>query len=173
MFTPRGIAPNTPKPDEPVFPCHFTIWSGCLYRLATVPRIGIPNPDYVLDWGEGEYGYRVMKAGYKGFIRRDAVLHHNVRGYASVRPAEVQRGSREVTVYEFPPIRCYYSCRNMLYFVLYDIAWAQRGIFLRQLLRPVKLISSFLARPRNHGAHIFACVRGIWHGVTGNMAARY
>jgi rhamnopyranosyl-N-acetylglucosaminyl-diphospho-decaprenol beta-1,3/1,4-galactofuranosyltransferase len=173
MFTESGLAPNTPKPEESVFPCHFTVWSGCLYRLAAVREIGLPNANYVLDWGEGEYGYRVMKAGYKGFIHRDAVLHHNIRGYASVRPATIQRGARNVTVYEFPPIRCYYSCRNMLYFMLYEFGRGQRRVFLRSLLRPAKLTLSYLVRPWNHGKHLVACVRGIWHGVTGNIAARY
>jgi GT2 family glycosyltransferase len=173
LFTSRGIAPNVPKPGEPVVPCHFTVWSGCLYRLAATSKIGLPNANYVLDWGEGEYGYRVMNSGYKGFICREAVLIHNVRGYASVKPAANQQGPDLVTVHEFPPIRCYYSCRNMLYFVLYDIASRHRRAYLRQLFRPVKLLSSFLVRPKNHGAHILACLRGIWHGVTGNITARY
>ena len=173
MFTERGLAPNTPVPEARYFPCHFTVWSGCLYWLAAVRRIDLPNPNYVLDWGEGEYGYRVMRAGYKGFVCRDAVLHHNIRGYGSVRPAEIQRGSTTVTVYEFPPIRCYYSCRNMLYFVLYEITQGRRRMFLHSLLRSAKLTLSFLVRPRNHGKHLRACVRGIWHGITGNIAARY
>jgi hypothetical protein len=32
---------------------------------------------------------------------------------------------------------------------------------------------NFLLRPRNHGGQIRACFRGIWHGITGNIAARY
>jgi hypothetical protein len=35
------------------------------------------------------------------------------------------------------------------------------------------MMVNFLRRPRNHGPQIRACVRGIWHGVTGNVAARY
>jgi rhamnosyltransferase len=173
MFTERGLAPNIPPADAPFYPCHFTIWSGCLYQLAAVRKIGLPNLNYVLDWGEGEYGYRVMRAGYKAFICRDAVLHHNIRGYKSVRPAKIRRGQLTLTVYEFPSIRCYYSCRNMLYFVLYEIPREYRMMFLRSLLGPLKLMLSFLGRPRNHGKHIRACIRGIWDGLTGNIAARY
>jgi GT2 family glycosyltransferase len=173
LFTERGLAPNRSEPEARYYPCHFTVWSGCLYRLEAVRQIGLPNADYVLDWGEGEYGYRVMRAGYKGFICRDAVLHHNIRGYKSVRPVQVKRGSITVTVHEFPPIRCYYSCRNMLYFVLYEVAWGHRKRFLRSLAGPVKLTLSFLMRPRHHGKHLVACVRGIWDGITGNIAARY
>ncbi len=173
LFTQHGIAPNRPVPEAQYYPCHFTVWSGCLYRLAAVRQISLPNANYVLDWGEGEYGYHVMNAGYKGFICRDAILHHNIRGYRSVISVKVKRGPEIVTAYEFPPIRCYYSCRNMLYFVLYEIARGRRRRFLRAVLGPARLTLGVLVRPRNHGKHILACFRGIWHGVTGNITARY
>ena len=173
LFTDRGLAPNIPAPDARYHPCHFTVWSGCLYRLAAVREIGLPNADYVLDWGEGEYGYRVLKAGYKGFVYSDAVFHHNVRGYVSIRPTNVDQSTAAETVYEFPAMRCYYSCRNMLYFVLYELERGRRRMFLRSLAGPVKLTLNLLMRPRNHGKHIRACIRGIWDGVTGNIAARY
>ena len=32
---------------------------------------------------------------------------------------------------------------------------------------------NFALRPLDHGAHARACLLGIWHGVTGNIAARY
>ena len=47
-----GLSRRTPGPEERYYRCHFVIWSGCLYRLAAVRQIGLPNPDYVLDWGE-------------------------------------------------------------------------------------------------------------------------
>ena len=169
LFTERGLAPNVPVAGARYQPCHFTVWSGCLYRLAAVREIGVPNADYVLDWGEGEYGYRVLKAGYKGFVCCDAVFCHNVRGYVSIRPTKAAAD----TVYEFPAIRCYYSCRNMLYFVFYELDRGRRRMFLRSLVGPVRLTLNLLMRPRNHGRHIRACVRGIWDGVTGNIAARY
>jgi hypothetical protein len=32
---------------------------------------------------------------------------------------------------------------------------------------------NFLLRPRTHAAQIRACFLGIWHGITGNLTARY
>lgn len=173
LFTERGHAPNVPAPQSRHCPCHFTIWSGCLYRMAAIRQIGLPNPDYVLDWGEGEYGYRVLQAGYKGFIDRDSTLHHNVRGYTSSIPADVKLGPVVLSFYEYAPIRCYYSARNMLYFILYDAKMRSPRLMLRTLLGVSKMTANFLARPRRHGAQIEACIRGIWHGLTGNIAARY
>src|SRR5260370_6353329 len=64
IFTERGIEVVEPPPEQRYFRCDAYIWSGCLYRLAAVRRIGLPNPDYVLDCGEDAYGYRIMKPGY-------------------------------------------------------------------------------------------------------------
>ncbi len=172
VFTRSGFTEAKPSSDARYLPCHFNIWSGCLYRLAAVREIGLPNADYVLDWGEGEYGYRVMKAGYKAFIDREAVLHHNIRGYRTLTPVKVRRGAATVTIYEFAPIRCYYSCRNILYFMLYD-GRLQLSLLPRAVLVPGSLLLGFLRQPRQHGKHLRACLRGIWHGLTGNIAARY
>jgi rhamnosyltransferase len=173
LFTRHGLAPARPASGERYYRCNFTIWSGCLYRLAAVRQIGLPNPDYVLDWGEYEYAYRVMKAGYKAFIHIDAVLQHNIRGYTSVNPSEVKLGPATSAVHEFPPIRCYYTCRNMFYFALYDFAEGRFGLLRSMGWRVLLLPVSFLLRPRTHGEQILACFRGIWHGATGNIAARY
>jgi rhamnosyltransferase len=173
LFTRHGIARAQPGPEARHYRCHFVIWSGCLYRLAAVGQVGLPNPDYVLDWGEGEYGFRVMEAGYKGFIHQDAVLHHNIRGRMSYTPIEVKVGPASFTFYEFLPIRCYYGCRNMIYFLLYERGQGRHRLLLRTIVNVTRQTGGFLLKPRNHGKHILACLRGIWHGLTGNIAARY
>jgi GT2 family glycosyltransferase len=173
VFLRHGVDIVRPPPEERYYPCHVTIWSGCLYRLGAVRRIGLPNPNYVLDWGDFEYGYHVMRAGYRGFIHQDSVLHHNIRGYTSLTPVELKLGPVSRRFYDFPPIRCYYKCRNMLYFALYDVSRARSSLVRHVVWRVFRLTVNFLLRPRNHGAQIAACLRGIWHGVTGNMAARY
>jgi hypothetical protein len=154
--------------------------------LAAVRRIGLPNPNYVLDRGELEYAYRVMKAGYKAFMHQDAILRHNVRGTPSLIPKDLKVGPVTINFYDLPPIRCYYTCRNTLYFALYDVAEGRFGEMWRVgpspgrpgwmsgvAWRVLLLTLNFLLRPRGHARQIQACFRGIWHGVTGNIAARY
>ncbi len=170
VFSRHGLARIAPEPGKRYYPCHVTLWSGILYRAAAIRRIGLPNPDYVLDWGETEYAYRVMKAGYKGYMHQDAVLRHNIRGHASLTSIDDTTGPAGVTFTEFPAIRCYYLCRNAFYFVLYDAAADRfRQLYLGMLVLTLK----FLIRPRYHGAQINVCLRGIWHGATGNITARY
>ena len=189
IFTRLGRVVARPEPQQRHYPFHATLWSGSLYRLAAVRRIGLPNPDYVLDCGEDEYGYRVMKAGYKAFIHQDAVMKHNIRGSQSLIPVDLKVGPARIRAYEFPAIRCYYLCRNGIYFNLYELAKGRFGLLCGVLwrVRPQRQLGlgrgavwsvllftmNFLVRPRNHGPQIAACFRGIWHGVTGNIAARY
>jgi rhamnosyltransferase len=190
VFTRHGLTLTRPAPDARHYPCHVTIWSGILYRLAAVREIGLPNSNYVLDRGEDEYGYHVMKAGYQGFIHQDAVLEHNIRGTPSLTAIDRKFGPATLTFYEFPPIRCYYTCRNTLYFALYEAAQGRFGLFrgavwrvrptperpglMRGAVWRVLLLTlNFVVRPRHHGGQILACFRGMWHGFTGNIRARY
>jgi rhamnopyranosyl-N-acetylglucosaminyl-diphospho-decaprenol beta-1,3/1,4-galactofuranosyltransferase len=170
VLTRKGLAMVKPRPDDRYYLCHVSIWSGSLYRLAAVRKIGMPNPDYVLDWGEFEYGNRVKMAGYNGFIHQESIVLHNVRGAPSLNPVDLKLG---FTVYEFPPIRCYYMCRNMLYFMLYDLGEGRLWLARRVVWTVFKLTMNFVLRPRNHRRQIIACFRGIWDGVTGNIAKRY
>ncbi len=168
----------------------MTIWSGNLYRLAAVRQVGLPNPDYFMDWGEYEYGYRIKKAGFKAFVYQDAVMDHNIVGIQSLTPRKVKLGPFTITFYDNAASRCYYLCRNTVYFSLYDYegrsprllrpaVWRVRpapgrpGLMRGLAWQMTFFIMNFLVRPRTHLPHVRACLRGIWHGVTGNMAARY
>ena len=173
IFTRYGIDVVRPPRDQRYYPCHVTIWSGCLYRSAVVRQIGLPNPNYVLDAGDCEYGYQVMRAGYKGFILQDATVKHNIRGTPSFEPVKLKLGPLTVTLLEVPPIRCYYGFRNTLYFALYEIGQGRAWLLLRTTLGLAALAANFLVRPWGHAEQIVACIRGAWHGVTGNMEARY
>ena len=172
VFTKNGFGAVEPAVG-PFTPCHANIWSGCLYNLAAVRTIGLPNLDYVLDWGENEYGYRLSQAGYRNLICHDAVLHHNIRGRTSLRAVMVRFAGMMFVFIEFPAIRCYYTVRNTFYFALYEAKEGRLRLLADQGWDMLRLTLKFLMRPKNHGAQIRACLRGLWHGVTGNIAARY
>jgi GT2 family glycosyltransferase len=154
--------------------CDCMLWSGSLYRMAAVARIGLPSADYVLDIAEIEYGYRARQLGFTSYIIHNNAIRHDV-GRNPGAPARLYRlGPIKLTFRETPPIRTYYSVRNLLFFWLYEHKPPRMARPLRWVaLRVALLIVNFLVEPRKHGAQIFACLRGIWDGVTGNMAARY
>jgi len=188
LFTRCGRAVVTPEPGQRHYMCHVKAWSGCLYRLAAVRRVGLPNADYVLDRGELEYAYRMMKAGYKSFIHQDAILRHNIDGTPELPSKRFKVGPITLKVLEAPPVRCYYICRNTLYFTLYDMTDGPLAKFrelFRVRSRPGRGFMSgvawqaalftmhFALLPRTHAAQIRACLRGIRDGLTRNIAARY
>lgn len=189
IFTPYGRSLVSPPPEPRYYACHVSIWSGCMYRLAVVRRIGLPNPDYFCDRDDVEYDYRMMKAGFKAFMHQDAIIRHNIRGTPGLHSKRRKLGPISVVFYELPPMRCYYTVRNTLYFTLYDSGkeriaslrselWRLRSrpgrSFMSGIAWQVALLTlNFAVRPRTHGAQARACLRGIWHGVTGNIASRY
>ncbi len=142
--------------------------------MAAILRIGLPSADYVIDVGEVEYGYRARQLGFISYIVHDSVMHHEV----GRDPGAVKRlyrfGPISFTFFEISPFRIYYSIRNTIYFWLYQHKPRRMTPALRWVAwRVAPLTLNFVMRPRDYGAHILAYLRGIWHGVTGNMAARY
>jgi GT2 family glycosyltransferase len=154
--------------------CDCVLWSGSLYRTAAVARIGPPAADYVIDFVELDYGYRARQLGFTSYIVHNSVVRHDVGRSAGTTARLYRFGPISITSIETSPLRTYYSSRNMIYFLLYQykprrITWAVH----QAAWRVASLTLNFVLRPRDYGAQIVACFRGIWHGVTGNMAARY
>src|SRR5205823_2886378 len=147
VFTRHWLLPVKPAPEERHYPCDVTIWSGTLYRLAAIRQIGLPPADYFMDWGDIAYNYRIMKGGYSGFMNRESVIRHNIGG----RSQTWNKGKvGPALFYEFAPLRCYYTCRNTLYFTLYESAERRLGLMLGVAIRLLHMTVNFLLRPRNH-----------------------
>jgi rhamnosyltransferase len=154
--------------------CDCILWSGSLFRMAAVAQIGLPSADYVLDIAEIEYGYRARQLGFTSYIVHDNAIRHDVGRDPGAPPRLYRFGPIKFTFRKTPPIRTYYSVRNMLYFWLYQhkprrMTWALCWVAWRAAI----LTLNYVVRPSDRGAQVFACFRGIWHGLTGNMAARY
>jgi rhamnopyranosyl-N-acetylglucosaminyl-diphospho-decaprenol beta-1,3/1,4-galactofuranosyltransferase len=173
LFTPSGLAVAKVDGGAAYYRCDVTIWSGCLYQMKTVNRIGLPSPDYVLDWGEFEYGYRAMRAGYKSFVHSGSTMAHNIGGQPSLTTSLRRLGPFTLKTYEFPPIRCYYMLRNMIHFSLWELRDYRLYALLRLVFNVAQLTLNFLLRPKNHRAQIWACFRGIWDGLTKSIHRRF
>jgi GT2 family glycosyltransferase len=154
--------------------CDCILWSGGLFRMAAVERIGLPSADYVLDIAEIEYGYRARKDGFTSYVVHDGAIRHDVGRAPGAPPRAYHFGPVRIVSNETPPIRTYYSVRNMIYFWLYQHKPPRMFRPLRWAgWRAVLLTLNFAAEPRRHKTQMSACFRGIWHGLTGNMAKRY
>lgn len=179
IFTPKGCSTVKPK-RELFYECDGTIWSGSLYKVSLVRRVGLPNADYVLDWGEYEYGYLGKQAGFKAYMHTGSIMRHSVGDVdPPMRSYGFGRLSLKIREVDYPPIRLYYIFRNCLYFWFYIYHKGNVYRYLRQpwrspsfyfLLRwPVRII----LLSRNRAPQLKACMRGIWDGLCKNMHHRY
>lgn len=153
--------------------CDCTLWSGSLYRMAAVARIGLPSADYVLDIGEVEYGYRARQLGFCSYLVANGRIHHDVGRQPGSAGRLQQSRSHRGGYTEYVPARCYYLVRNWIYFWLYQ--YTPRGIkrALRAIARSVAFTIRFAVRPVSYRRQLIACLRGMRDGLTMHMERRY
>ena len=179
-FIPAGCAMVRPDPSQQVYECDGTIWSGSLYKLSAVRKVGLPNKDYVLDWGEYEYGYVGKLNGYRAYMHQGSIIDHSVSDVEL--PAylfRIGKWSVRIKKVRVPPIRLYYIFRNTLYFFLHVY---HKGNVLRYLCQPsgspnfrhlAKYLLKILLLSENRRADISACIRGALDGLCKNLHHRY
>jgi rhamnosyltransferase len=172
MLTRRGIEMVDPPAESPHYRCHTNMWSGSFYRLEAVQQVGLPDPNYVLDWGDVIYGYEGMIRGYTGFLDQSSVVLHNLH---AINTLHFRRfGPRFVKLFYSPPIRCYYHWRNSSYFWLYkykgENAVKLALVHFFQFFKWMIKVCLFLRRP---GPILLGCIRGIWDGVHARLENRY
>jgi rhamnosyltransferase len=172
VVTPRGIEMVDPPPEPPHYRCDTNMWTGSFYRLDAVKDVGLPDPNYVLDWGDVIYGYEGMLRGYTGFVDQSSVVLHNQHVIDTMHFRAV--GLRLVKLFYSPPIRFYYLWRNSTYFWLYKYKGENsaklRGTHFVQYLKWLIKASLFIKAP---GPILRACLRGMWDGVHGRLENRY
>jgi rhamnosyltransferase len=173
IFEESGIKYVTLKVGAAYSCCDCTFWSGSLYRIAAVEKIGLPSADYVLDVGELEYGYRARELGLKSYIVHSGMIRHDVGRRPGFAPRIWRFGPIEFQLYEASPIRCYYSLRNWIYFWLYQFKPRRIGRVVRSIIRSFFFMMTFVIRPISHRRHLLACLRGIQDGLTMHIERRY
>lgn len=171
-FTSRRASPVLITGGRPV-EIDATIWSGSLYRISAVHTVGLPSEDYVLDWGEYEYGYRGKRKGYRAMMHPGSLVDHNIGGSPALQFSTYRIGPWLFRMRELPPIRCYYLVRNLLYFWVYEYHIRTVRTLLPCFVRIAKLVLSFGLRPFSHRRELAACCRGILDGVGRRMERRY
>jgi GT2 family glycosyltransferase len=170
---PRRLKEVRPNPKEIFYEFDATMWSGSLYKLSAVRKVGYPIADYVLDIGEMEYGYRGRRRGLRAFLHQGSIVEHNIGGQPS-RPAKIYKfGPFRVTLFELPPIRCYYLVRNHLYFWLYE--YKERNIFTLVYCagKLAKIMMNFICRPGKNCRQLSACLQGLQDGIWKQIQRRY
>lgn len=121
FLTSKGTQLVRVDPNEMYCECDTTIWSGSLYNLEAVRKVGLPRfgmdgywEDFCLDWGDLEFGYRIKCAGYKIVVDPKSIVDHRIG-----KVTHVTLLGRKLITSNHLPFRRYLSFRNMVYFWLY------------------------------------------------------
>ena len=173
IFKDAGGKPAIPVADAGYSRCDCAIWSGSLYRMTAVEKIGLPSADYVLDWAELEYGYRARQLGFTSYMVHSGVLNHDVGRSPGMVPKIYRLGPLKLQLDELSPIRCYYHVRNLIYFWLYQFKPRGLNRTVRNIGRSFAFTMTFVVRPVSHRRQLIACLRGLWDGLTMHMERRH
>jgi rhamnosyltransferase len=153
--------------------CDAVFWSGSMYSMKAVARIGPPSADYFLDYAEAELGYRGRRLGFTSYVVHSSVVRHDVGRPPGIHPRVYRFGPLKLSLLEMSPLRTYYAARNMIYFWLYECKPRHLKPVIRAIVTVFAITLTFVLRPLSHRRQLLASIRGIRDGLTGNMAARY
>jgi len=173
VLTESGVTHVPVDSDGDHCRCDCFIWSGSLFRMPAVSKIGLPAADYVMDLSELEYGYRARQLGFSSYVVSSGVLHQDVGRSPGVTTRTWRFGPLSFRLYEMSPVRCYYHIRNLLYFCLYQYRPVRPRLFVRSIVHAIFFPRTFAVRPHSHHRHLIACLRGLWDGVTGHLERRH
>ena len=172
VFTQRGIEMVDPPCQARYYRCHTNMWTGSLYRLDAAKKVGLPDPNYVLDWGDVIYGYEGMLRGYTGFLDRSSVVLHHHHVIPTLHFRRV--GVRFFTLFHSPPVRFYYYWRNSSYFWLYKyIGKNSTTIIAGHFCQFIKWLIKTSLFSKSPGPMLRACIRGMWDGMNARLEGRY
>ena len=153
--------------------CDSFLWSGSLFHMPAVAKIGLPSADYVMDLAEMEYGYRARQVGFAGYVVNASVLHHNVGRPSGNSETLLRLGPLSFPLFETSPMRAYYYPRNLLYFWIYQFRPYRLRWVLRSIVHALVYTAGFAVRPVSHRRHLVSSLRGLWDGLTAHIERRY
>jgi len=172
IFTDSAIAPVEGKGSHAK--CDYFLWTGSLFRMPAVAKIGLPSADYVLDVAEVEYGYRARRLEFASYVVNSAVTYQDVgRAPGAVVTRTLNIGRFKLAFREISAIRTYYACRNLLYFWLYQCRPLRLKGVIRSIVGVLLFPTNFLLKPVSHRRQLIAYFRGVWDGLTGHIERRY
>jgi rhamnosyltransferase len=157
------------KKDKDYYQCDAVITSGSLVCLNSAKNVPLPNKDLFIDAVDWEYCMNFKKAGYDIYVIKSAILKHR---FGNSRSAKALIRERNVTIYNYPPLRYYYMSRNHT-FIEMELAKKENAL-LQSIAARIKFvlitIAKFIFYERQFlGLKCWACLKGTYDGFTGKL----
>jgi rhamnosyltransferase len=177
LLTRRGPRPVRIVPSQTYYECDSAVWSGSLFRLDAVERVGLPSYGAAgywdglnIDWGDVEYFFRLRQKGYKVLVHRSSFIRHRLGG----EPRELSLFGLRLRSTNHPAFRRYLYLRNMTYFWLYLYPNRKLLPILCHLsARCAAAVAKILLLEENRAAKLSACAQGVWDGVFKKIHRRF
>jgi len=152
--------------------CDYFIWTGSLFRMPAVARIGLPSADYVLDVAEVEYGYRARRLGFASYVVNSAVTH----GRRS-RPRRRRNPNMEFRALQDGLSGSLRHTDILRFsqsapFLAVSMSTAQPKGILHGVVNVLLFPTNFFLEPVSHRRQLIAYLR-VWDGLTGHIERRY
>ena len=163
---PKDHLPNLPleslPPGHPAdYPTTYSPNAFMVTREA-FDKVGGMEESFVAIFEESDFGWKVMEAGYEGYIATKAVTNH----YGFLEPGCVSQ-LRQLGIER--PARTYYFARNRLRFARRHFAWYQ-ALLVSLVFAPLSALWYARVALKNKRPDIaWAYVRGTLRGILGLM----
>jgi rhamnosyltransferase len=136
------------------------IASGMVIRTNLIDHVGLMDEDLFIDWVDIEWCWRANKKGYLVVGNADVCITHRLGDVA------VNVGFRDVNIRS--PTRHYFITRNAFYLSLYtkNLDSLHKIILF---IKSFRYIIGFPILSRPHFLHLKFVLKGMLHGVTGQL----
>lgn len=175
LLTPGGPRPTPVDPHAAYYECDANIWSGSLYNLVAVKKVGLPRfgvngvwEDFCMDYGDLEYSFRIKQAGFEVLGHNHSHIIHQVGEAKNFRIFNLELRSTNHSAF-----RRYLFFRNMVYFWLY--IYPDKNIFFTVsylIFRTITNCGKILLLEKNRWRKINAILFGVLDGFKKNLNKR-
>jgi rhamnosyltransferase len=155
--------------SQAVYECDVVITSGSLVSISAARKTPLPREEYFIDAVDWEYCMKIRDCNYNIFVVKNIFLKHRF-GNSHLAKAIIRK--RNVTIYNYIPLRYYYMCRNHT-FLETRLAFKKKHI-LKSLKRRLEFLVIMLAKivlyeKNSKLLKIWACIKGTTDGLTGKL----
>ncbi|MDX2069004.1 MAG: glycosyltransferase [Haliscomenobacter sp.] len=152
----------------PIVKIPIAPWSGLLFPITTIQKMGLPMEEYYLYADDTEYTYRITKTGGSIWMVTDSI----------VKDLEISWGFQQrknkfihIPILENTGFRVYYTIRNLVHFSKHNLVNNQFLFLLNGVLFTCYLFSAALFL-RKLGAFVIYW-KAIQDGLKGNLGPRF
>ncbi len=155
--------------EKNYYECDVVITSGSLVSISAAKQVPLPNKELFIDAVDWEYCINFKQHNYDIVVITSAILKHR---FGNSRRAKAIVRKRDVTIYNYSPLRYYYMSRNHTYLEIklakqnYQLA---KSIIQRIRFVLITTIKLFLYERNGILLKIWACLKGSYDGFTGRL----